>query len=121
VGPLLRNLSLDELPQLINILKGEMSIIGPRPTLPEHLDRYTDEQKRRLDMRPGVTGLAQVNGRNMLKWSARIEYDVQYIDTFSLWNDFKILLKTAKVVVLRQGIAKDRNPEQVDDLAAPRR
>lgn len=117
VGRLLRSLSLDELPQLINILKGDMSIIGPRPVLPSHFSRYTDEQKRRLLMKPGVTGLAQVNGRNTLKWSQRIAYDVWYIDHYSLWLDIKILFKTIKVVLLREGIVLDRNPHEVDDLA----
>ena len=117
IGKILRALSLDELPQLINILKGEMSIIGPRPVLPAHLVRYTQHQKRRLAMRPGVTGLAQVNGRNTLKWSHRIEYDIWYIDHYSLWLDFKIFLKTIKVVLLREGIVMDRNPHEVDDLA----
>jgi lipopolysaccharide/colanic/teichoic acid biosynthesis glycosyltransferase len=117
VGKFLRALSLDELPQLLNILKGEMSVIGPRPVLPFHLPRYTPEQKRRLLMKPGVTGLAQVNGRNTLKWSQRIAYDVWYIDHYSLWLDVKILIKTVKVVFLREGIVLDRNPHEVDDLA----
>lgn len=117
VGRFLRALSLDELPQLINIIKGDMSIIGPRPVLPLHLQRYTEHQKRRLAMRPGVTGLAQVNGRNTLKWSQRIEYDIWYIDHYSLWLDLKILLKTIKVVLLREDIAMDRNTREVDDLA----
>ena len=117
VGKFLRALSLDELPQLLNILKGEMSVIGPRPVLPSHLPRYTPEQKRRLLMKPGVTGLAQVNGRNTLKWSQRIAYDVWYIDHYSLWLDVKILIKTVKVVFLREGIVLDRNPHEVDDLA----
>lgn len=117
VGKFLRALSLDELPQLINIFKGEMSVIGPRPVLPSHYPRYTDYQKRRLLMKPGVTGLAQVNGRNTLKWSQRIEYDVWYIEHYSLWLDIKILLKTIKVVLSREGIVMDRNPHEVDDLA----
>jgi undecaprenyl phosphate N,N'-diacetylbacillosamine 1-phosphate transferase len=121
VGRVLRFLSLDELPQLLNILKGDMSIVGPRPALPEHLQRYTCAQRGRLAMRPGVTGLAQINGRNTLKWSRRIEYDLEYIRTFSLLQDLMILIKTVKVVLLREGVAADRNPEQVDDLASPRR
>lgn len=118
VGGILRKTSLDELPQLLNVLKGDMSLIGPRPTLPTHLYRYTEEQKRRLLMRPGVTGLSQINGRNTLKWSQRIEYDIWYIDHYSLWLDLKILIKTVRVVLLREGIVLDRNPEQVDDLAS---
>ena len=117
VGRLLRALSLDELPQLINILKGEMSFIGPRPALPEHLSRYTEVQKGRLAVKPGVTGLAQIQGRNTLPWSKRIFYDLEYIDKYSLWLDFKIFLKTIKVVLYREGISLDRNPQQVDDLA----
>lgn len=116
VGKLLRLLSADELPQIINILMGEMSFIGPRPALWEHMSRYTEEQKKRFLMKPGITGLAQVNGRNLLKWSKRIEYDLQYIEHYSLWLDLQILLRTVKVVLLREGIVLDRNPEQVDDL-----
>lgn len=116
VGKVLRFLSLDELPQLINILIGEMSIVGPRPSLVNHLEKYTEEQKGRFAMRPGVTGLAQINGRNTLKWSRRIEYDLEYIENYSLWLDFMILLKTVKVVIMREGIVIDRNPEKVDDL-----
>ena len=119
VGKFLRVLSLDELPQLINIFKGEMSIIGPRPVLSFHLPRYTQEQRRRFLMKPGVTGLAQVNGRNTLKWSQRIAYDVWYIDHYSLWLDIKILAKTIKVVLFREGVVLDRNPHEVDDLARP--
>lgn len=116
VGKLLRLLSADELPQIINILIGEMSFIGPRPALWEHMSRYTEEQKKRFLMKPGITGLAQVNGRNLLKWSKRIEYDLQYIEHYSLWLDLNILFRTIKVVLLREGIVLDRNPEQVDDL-----
>ncbi len=115
-GKVLRYMSLDELPQIINIVSGEMSFIGPRPALWEHMSRYTEEQKKRFLMKPGITGLAQVNGRNLLKWSKRIEYDLQYIEHYSLWLDLKILFRTVKVVLLREGIVLDRNPEQVDDL-----
>ena len=116
VGRFLRSLSLDELPQLINIFRGEMSFIGPRPALIEHLERYTEEQRQRLDMKPGITGLAQVNGRNTLTWSKRIEFDLQYIQDYSLLLDVKILLKTMKVVLFREGIVLDRNPDFADDL-----
>lgn len=116
VGRVLRYFSLDELPQLVNIVRGDMSMIGPRPALVSHLDRYTDEQRRRFEMRPGVTGLAQVNGRNTLAWSKRIQYDIQYIDNYSLWLDLKILALTMKVVVTREGIVLDRNATEVDDL-----
>jgi lipopolysaccharide/colanic/teichoic acid biosynthesis glycosyltransferase len=116
IGKILRYLSLDELPQIINILKGEMSFIGPRPALYEAMGKYSEVQKKRFLMKPGITGLAQVNGRNLLKWSKRIEYDLQYIENYSLWLDIKILFKTIKVVLLREGIVLDRNPDQVDDL-----
>ena len=115
-GRWLRFLSLDELPQLLNILRREMSFIGPRPALVEHFNRYTSDQKKRLLMKPGVTGLAQVNGRNTLKWSRRIEYDIEYIENYSLILDLKILLRTVGVVLFRKGIVIDRNPDQVDDL-----
>ena len=117
VGKLLRLTSLDELPQLINIVRGEMSFVGPRPALPIHLFRYTKQQRRRFAMKPGVTGMSQIKGRNMLLWSKRIEYDIWYIDHYSLWLDLKILIKTVKVVLLREGVVLDRNPGQVDDLA----
>lgn len=116
IGRVLRYLSLDELPQLINILKGEMSFIGPRPALPEHLERYSDEQKLRFGVKPGITGLAQIHGRNTLKWSKRIEYDLAYIHDYSLSLDLKILLRTIKIILSREGIVLDRNPDQVDDL-----
>ena len=118
VGRILRRLSLDELPQLINILRGEMSIVGPRPTLPDHWGRYTEEQKGRAAMRPGVTGLSQVNGRNTLRWSKRIEGDLRYVRDYSFRLDLSILLRTVWVVLLQEGIVLDRNPEQVDDLAS---
>jgi len=119
-GRFLRLTSLDELPQLINVIRGEMSFIGPRPGLKEHYDRYTAAQKRRYDMRPGVTGLAQVNGRNTLPWSRRIAYDLEYIDEFSLWQDVKILAKTIAIVATGKNVVLDRNPELVDDLPPSR-
>lgn len=119
VGRILRKTSLDELPQLINIIKGNMSFIGPRPALVEHLARYTEHQKKRLNIKPGITGLAQVHGRNKLIWSRRIKYDIKYVENFSLSLDLKILFKTLQVVLFGEGIVVDRNPEQVDDLGAP--
>jgi lipopolysaccharide/colanic/teichoic acid biosynthesis glycosyltransferase len=119
VGRLLRFLSLDELPQLVNILRGEMSFVGPRPVLVEHWQRYTDRQRLRFDMRPGITGLAQVSGRNTLPWSRRIELDLHYIEYFSLWLDCRILARTVRAVALREGVVLDRNPEEVDDLPPP--
>mgnify|MGYP000882264827 FL=1 len=97
-GKFLRKLSLDELPQLINILKGDMSFIGPRPTLRYQVDKYNNTQMRRLEMKPGLTGWAQVNGRNSIPWSKRIEHDVWYIDNYSLLLDIKILIKTIGVL-----------------------
>ena len=119
VGRLLRVLSLDELPQLFNIAVGEMSFVGPRPVLLEHVARYSAVQRRRLEMKPGITGLAQVNGRNTLRWTARIAHDVAYVDGYCSWLDLKILLRTVKAVLVREGIVLDRNPEQVDDLPRP--
>jgi undecaprenyl phosphate N,N'-diacetylbacillosamine 1-phosphate transferase len=89
---------------LINILKGDMSLVGPRPTLLYQVERYNEIQLRRLDMKPGLTGLAQVKGRNRLSWEEKILYDVAYIDNFSLWLDIKILFKTIKVVFLKKDI-----------------
>lgn len=116
IGQLLRSLSLDELPQLTNIVKGEMSFVGPRPTPVQLYARYTARQKGRLRAKPGITGLAQISGRNTLKWSQRIECDLRYIEDYSLLLDLIILAKTPKVVIFREGIVQDRNPEQVDDL-----
>ncbi len=116
IGKVLRYLSLDELPQLFNIMKREMSFVGPRPGLYEHLDRYNRRQKNRYLMKPGITGLAQIKGRNTLKWSERIEYDLEYIENFSFRSDLSILLKTINCVILREGIVLDRNPDDIDDL-----
>ncbi|HEY3414490.1 MAG TPA: sugar transferase [Armatimonadota bacterium] len=98
VGHLLRNTSLDEFPQLINVLRGEMSLVGPRPTVPGQVERYTDFQRRRLEMRPGLTGWAQVNGRNSIPWDERIKLDVWYVDHWSVWLDLKVLFLTPKAV-----------------------
>ena len=103
-GKILRSTSLDELPELINILKGDMSFVGPRPLLVEYLDLYNDEQKKRHNVRPGLTGLAQVNGRNLLTWEERFEYDVKYVNDVTFFNDMKIILKTISVVFKREGI-----------------
>jgi lipopolysaccharide/colanic/teichoic acid biosynthesis glycosyltransferase len=120
VGRVLRRWSLDELPQLVNVVRGEMSLVGPRPALPEHLERYTPEQRRRLRMKPGITGLAQVRGRNTLPWSERIRLDNEYIDRYSLLLDLGVLFRTTRVVLLREGFRPDRNPREVDDLNPPR-
>lgn len=105
VGKLLRSTSLDELPTLWNVLKGDMSLVGPRPLLMEYLTRYTAEQARRHEVRPGVTGLAQVNGRNELAWEDKFALDVEYVDTCNLALDLQILLRTLRSVVLREGIS----------------
>lgn len=102
-GRWLRRFSLDELPQLINVARGEMSIIGPRPTLAYQAERYSDRQRLRLAVRPGLTGLAQVNGRNTLDWSARIEYDIEYVQRQSLWLDLSILARTVTAVLTGYG------------------
>lgn len=104
LGKFLRSTSLDELPELWNILKGEMSFVGPRPLLVEYLPLYNDEQRRRHEVRPGLTGLAQTSGRNLLSWEQRFQLDVQYIDTLSLWNDLRILLRTLLSVIRKDGI-----------------
>lgn len=104
-GSLLRSSSLDELPELWNVLKGEMSLVGPRPLLMEYLPLYTREQARRHEVRPGVTGWAQINGRNALSWDDKFKLDVWYVDNQSLWLDLKILLLTVKKVFVREGIS----------------
>lgn len=104
VGRFLRSTSLDELMQLFNILNGTMSFVGPRPTLPYQADNYTEDQKRRFCVRPGVTGMAQVNGRNNLTWTEKIKFDLQYIDNFSLLLDLKILFATVLVVLKKDSI-----------------
>ena len=107
VGSVVRKLSLDELPQLFNVLKGDMSFVGPRPLLVEYLPLYNDEQARRHNVRPGITGWAQVNGRNALSWEKKFELDVWYVDRVSFALDLKILFLTAMKVVKPQGISSD--------------
>jgi sugar transferase EpsL len=104
-GNFLRSLSLDELPELINVLKGEMSLVGPRPLLMQYLDRYTPEQARRHDVKPGVTGWAQINGRNAISWDEKFRLDVWYVDNHSFLLDIKILWKTVVSVFKREGIS----------------
>ena len=106
LGKLLRSLSLDELPELFNALKGEMSIVGPRPLLMQYLDRYTTEQQRRHNAKPGITGWAQVNGRNDLTWEEKFALDLWYIDHQSLCLDLKIILLTVKKVFIQEGVDK---------------
>jgi lipopolysaccharide/colanic/teichoic acid biosynthesis glycosyltransferase len=104
VGALLRRYSLDELPNLVNVLRGEMAIVGPRPTIPSQVDRYTDRQRRRLEVKPGLTGWAVVNGRVSLSWPERIELDIWYVDHRSLWLDLRILAKTFWLLVSGHGL-----------------
>lgn len=106
-GKLLRSSSVDELPGLWNVLKGEMSLVGPRPLLMEYLPLYNSRQARRHDVRPGITGWAQVNGRNALSWEQKFEYDVWYVENQSFWLDLKILALTIKKVFVREGISAD--------------
>ncbi len=103
-GKYLRATSLDELPELFNVLRGEMSLVGPRPLLMQYLDRYTPEQARRHDVLPGISGWAQVNGRNALTWEDRFYLDVWYVENWSFWLDLKILLLTVWKVLTREGI-----------------
>jgi len=106
-GRLLRSTSVDELPELWNVLKGDMSLVGPRPLLMRYLGRYTPEQARRHDVRPGITGLAQVRGRNAISWNARFALDISYVEQVSLWLDLKILAETLLRVVQREGISAE--------------
>jgi undecaprenyl phosphate N,N'-diacetylbacillosamine 1-phosphate transferase len=103
-GKLLRSFSLDEIPQLINVLKGEMSLIGPRPLLIKYLPLYNSEQARRHEVKPGITGWAQVNGRNENSWSRKLELDIWYVDNLSIGLDFKIILMSVKKVLLKEGV-----------------
>ena len=117
VGRFIRSTSIDELPQLINILKGDMSLIGPRPLLPQYVWVFDDFEKRRLEVRPGITGWAQVHGRNHLKLSKKFEYDVWYVDHCTLLTDVKIILMTVKNVLLREDIGEGAGDmKSVDDV-----
>lgn len=106
-GKLLRSTSLDELPELMNILIGNMSLVGPRPLLVQYLPRYNARQKRRHEVRPGLTGYAQVNGRNAITWEEKFRLDVEYVDTMTFWLDVKILLKTVGKIFQREGISSE--------------
>lgn len=106
-GKKLRSTSLDELPELINILKGDMAIVGPRPLLVQYLPLYSEEQRHRHDVRPGLTGLAQVNGRNLLSWEDKFKYDIQYVNNITLLGDIRIILKTVKNVLTHEGITAE--------------
>lgn len=108
-GQFIRNTSLDELPELINILKGDMAVVGPRPLLVRYLTRYSKTQARRHEVRPGLTGLAQVNGRNAISWEEKFRYDVEYVDNLCLMLDIKIILMTVLKVVKRDGISSENS------------
>ena len=106
LGRFLRRMSLDELPEIYNVIKGDMSLVGPRPLLVEYLDRYTQEQARRHEVKPGITGWAQINGRNAINWEEKFKYDVWYVDNWNLWLDFKIISMTIVKVVKGEGISQ---------------
>lgn len=118
IGKIVRKTSIDEIPQLFNVLKGDMSIIGPRPLLPQYLPYYTEEECKRHNVRPGITGLAQVNGRNFLDWEPRLKLDVEYVNTVSPRVDFNIFLKTIYKVLASKDIAVDATKAQpyLDEL-----
>ncbi|MGA8224878.1 MAG: sugar transferase [Candidatus Acidiferrales bacterium] len=117
VGRFLRRWSLDELPQLWNVLRGEMSLVGPRPAFIEIASRYSALEMGRLRMRPGLTGLAQIHGRNLLPWPERVAFDLEYIEHFSLWLDLKILLRTIPVVLRSEGVYGEDGKVRMHDLA----
>lgn len=118
-GKLLRSTSLDELPELINILKGDMAIVGPRPLLVRYLPRYNAEQHRRHEVRPGLTGLAQVNGRNAISWEKKFEYDVKYVDNVTFRGDLEIILETVKKVLVRDGISSETSATMEEFMGTP--
>jgi undecaprenyl phosphate N,N'-diacetylbacillosamine 1-phosphate transferase len=121
IGKLVRKTSLDELPQLFNVLKGDMSIIGPRPLLPEYLERYTVEQARRHNVKPGITGLAQVKGRNLMKFSDRLVNDVFYVDNISASLDLKIIWLTVKTVLFKSAsVVTGQTVDEIDDIGLSR-
>lgn len=107
IGKIVRALSIDELPQLLNVLKGDMALVGPRPLLPRYLPLYTSDQFRRHEVRPGITGWAQVNGRNNISWQKKFEYDVWYVDHLTFSLDLKIIMLTVKNVLLREDITQE--------------
>lgn len=118
-GRLLRSTSLDELPELWNIFKGDMSIVGPRPLLVKYLPLYNEEQRHRHDVRPGLTGLAQINGRNGISWEKKFQYDVQYVNEITFWGDMKILILTVTSVFKREGISSESSATMEDFTGTP--
>ncbi|WP_232057806.1 sugar transferase [Listeria sp. PSOL-1] len=107
VGKVLREWSIDEIPQLLNVLRGDISLVGPRPLTTEYIPLYSDFEKRRLEVKPGITGLAQVNGRNSIDWKEKFSLDVQYVDHYSIALDIKIIIQTISVVLMRKGVNQD--------------
>lgn len=120
IGQLLRKTSLDELPQFWNVLIGDMSLVGPRPLLVSYLDRYTPEQARRHEVKPGITGWAQVNGRNTLSWEEKFQLDLWYVDRWNIWLDLKILFVTVIKVFKREGISQPNHATMSEFLGSPR-
>jgi lipopolysaccharide/colanic/teichoic acid biosynthesis glycosyltransferase len=120
LGRCLRSSSLDELPELFNVLKGDMSLVGPRPLLMKYLDRYTPEQARRHEVKPGITGWAQVNGRNALTWEEKFRLDVWYVDNMSFWLDLKILALTVWQILKREGINQPGQATAEEFMGQPR-
>lgn len=118
-GEKLRSTSLDELPELLNILKGDMSLVGPRPLLVQYLPLYNKRQHRRHDVRPGITGLAQINGRNSISWEEKFEYDVQYVENLSFKGDIKILFDTVFKVLKKEGINSENSVTMEDFMGTP--
>lgn len=118
-GEKLRSTSLDELPELLNILKGDMSLVGPRPLLVQYLPLYNKRQHRRHDVKPGITGLAQINGRNSISWEEKFEYDVRYVETLSFREDLRILFETVFKVLKREGINSENSATMEDFMGTP--
>ena len=118
-GRMLRSSSLDELPELFNILKGDMAIVGPRPLLVQYLPLYNEQQRHRHDVRPGLTGLAQVNGRNGIRWEEKFEYDVRYVNNITFLGDIKIILRTVGAVFNREGISSEGCDTMEDFMGTP--
>ncbi len=119
-GKLLRSTSLDELPELVNILIGNMSIVGPRPLLVKYLPRYNEEQKRRHEVRPGLTGHAQVNGRNAISWEEKFRLDVEYVDGITFWFDVKIIFQTVGKIFKREGISSESSATMEEFMGSPK-